>query len=145
MIEGKYLLFGDCYDDVIQVRNKCIVSGNVIDQVDSEAIHVIVYENKEPIACGRMLMEEDKAIFDHIYVIEGKRRNRVGDFTLRLLMEKANVMCCKSIELLCNNSNRKFFESVGFREVQEPSNIDMNNIKMSLNLESFFNNKGCCK
>ncbi|WP_455715656.1 GNAT family N-acetyltransferase [Anaerosporobacter sp.] len=145
MLEGKYLLFGDCFDDIIQVRNQCIDSRNVVDLMDSEAIHVIVYEDKEPIACGRMLIENDKAIFDHIYVIENKRRNKVGDFTLRLLIEKANVMCFGEIELRCDENNRKFFESLGFVEVKEPSNTYMDSIKMILDLDSLFNKKNCCK
>lgn len=152
MIEGKYLLFGDNFDDVIQVRNQCIPNGNIVDSMDSEAIHVIVYENKKPIACGRMLIEEDKSVFDHIYVIEDKRRNKVGDFTLRLLIDKANVMCFKYIELWCNNCNRKFFESIGFIEVKnsfstnaDSTNIHMDSIKMRLSLELFFSKKNCCK
>jgi predicted GNAT family N-acyltransferase len=145
MLEGKYLLFGDCYDDVIYVRKQCVSRKNVEDEMDNEAIHVIVYENKEPIACGRMLIQENKSIFDNIYVIEGKRRNKIGDFTLRLLIEKVNVMCIKEIVLWCQKENREFFKSVGFIEMKEISDNHINMIKMGLDVESFFNNKNCCK
>lgn len=145
MLEGRYLLFGDCYDDVIQVRKQCLARENVEDEMDNEAMHVIIYENKEPIACGRMLIQENKSIFDHIYVIEEKRRHKIGDFTLRLLIEKANIMCFKEVVLWSEKSTRKFFESVGFKEMKEPSNTRMDMIKMHLELESFFSSKNCCK
>lgn len=144
MLEGKYLLFGDCYDDVNKIRKQC-TSTSIADVMDNEALHVIVYEDKQPIACGRMLISEERYIFDHIYVINEKRNNKIGDFTVRLLIEKANLMCAKEIIVLCENDNKMFFESLGFLESKEPSNDNQEGIKMCLDLNNFFNGKKCCK
>lgn len=144
MLEGKYLLFGDCYDDVNKIRKQCI-STSIADVMDNEALHVIVYEDKQPIACGRMLICEDRYIFDHIYVINEKRNNKIGDFTVRLLIEKANLMCAKEIIVLCEDNNKMFFETLGFLESKEPSKDNLEGIKMCLDLDIFFNGKKCCK
>ena len=144
MLEGKYLLFGDCYDDLNKIRKQC-TSTSISDVMDNDALHVIVYEDKQPIACGRMLISEDIYIFDHIYVIKEKRNKKIGDFTMRLLIEKANLMCAKEIIVFCEENNKMFFESLGFLESKEPSNVNMEGIKMCLELDIFFNRKKCCK
>lgn len=146
MLEGRYLLFGDDYGDVIKVRNQCLdVDCNSNDSMDSEAIHVIVYENNHPIACGRMLIRGEDFLFDRIYVIESKRRNRVGDFVVRLLIEKANLMCAEDVLVSCKEDSRVFFESIGFRERRDLCDRNKDQVNMCLNLETFLNKKSCCK
>ena len=108
MLEGKYLLFCDSLDDVLAVRKSC-EGKSYRDDLDSESIHAIVYEHNKPIACGRMLIDNDIYAFDRIYVIEQKRNNKVGDFVLRLLIEKAYLMCAKEVYIKSNNSSKDFF------------------------------------
>lgn len=143
MLEGKYLLFGDCYDDIYKIRKQC-TSTSVLDAMDPEALHVIVYEDKQPISCGRMLIKENGYVFDNIYVIKEKRKNKIGDFTVRLLIEKANLLCAKEIKVSCEESNKLFFESLGFQEIKEPSNFNVTGIEMYLNISNFFNKQKCC-
>lgn len=144
MLEGKYLLFGDSYEDIYKIRKLCN-STSVTDVMDRDALHVIVYEDEQPIACGRMIIKEGKYIFDNIYVVKEKRRNRIGDFTVRLLIEKANLMCAKEIIVCCEDSNKLFFELIGFQECKEPSNLNFSGIVMYLDLITFFNKKKCCE
>lgn len=142
MLEGKYLLFGDSYEDVYTIRQLCN-STCVTDVMDREALHVIVYEDAQPISCGRMLIKENRYVFDNIYVIKEKRKKKIGDFTVRLLIEKANVMCAKEIIVCCEESSKLFFESIGFQESKEPSNFNEDEIGMYLNLNTFYKKK-CC-
>lgn len=144
MLEGKYLLFGDSYEDIYKIRKQCN-STSITDVMDCDALHVIVYEDAQPIACGRMIIKESKYIFDNIYVVKEKRKNKIGDFTVRLLIEKANLMCAKEIIVCCEERNKLFFESLGFQERREPSNLDMSGIIMYLNLINYFNKKKCCE
>lgn len=144
MLEGKYLLFGDSYEDIYKIRKQCN-STSITDVMDRDALHVIVYEDAQPIACGRMIIKENKYIFDNIYVVKEKRKNKIGDFAVRLLIEKANLMCAKEIIVCCEDSNKLFFESIGFQERKEPSNSNLNGITMYLDLNTFFNKKKCCE
>lgn len=144
MLEGKYLLFGDCYDDVYKIRKQC-TSTSITDVMDREALHVTVYDDAQPIACGRMLIKENRYIFDNIYVVKEKRKNNIGDFTVRLLIEKANLMCAEEIIVSCEDSNKLFFESIGFQEHNEPSKFDLDGVIMYLDLTTFFNKKRCCE
>lgn len=137
-------MFGDCYDDVYKIRKLC-TSTSVTDVMDRESLHVIVYEDMQPIACGRMLIKDNRYFFDHIYVVKEKRKNKIGDFTVRLLIDKANLMCAKEVIVSCEDSNKLFFEAIGFQEHNEPSNFNLDGIIMYLDLTTFYNKKECCK
>lgn len=144
MLEGKYILFGDCYDDVYEIRKQCTDS-NVLDEMDREALHVIVYEDKNPIACGRMLINEVGYVLDNIYVIKEKRKNKIGEFVVQLLIEKANLMCAKEILVFCEDDNKVFFESIGFEECRQRFNTNKAEIVMYLDLNTYFSKNKCCQ
>lgn len=139
MLEGKYLLFCDSLDDVIKVRQKCLIDP-ISDPLDNETIHVIVYEDKEPIACGRMLMNEDNFVFDNIYVIEEKRNAKIGDFVLRLLIERADLMCAEKVYLKSSPRSKEFFVRFGFEDVKEEGT----DYDLYLDIKKYLNRKSCC-
>lgn len=147
MIEGKYLLFSDDFTDIFAVRKQCEEykgSSFVKDDLDDEAVHVIAYEDGIPIGTGRLLMHSNSFEVDKICVIPQKRNQKIGDFIMRLLIEKANTFSARSIYcILTNPSCESFFELFGFeKEHEENKNDDRT---MVLNLEQYYTNKKCCR
>lgn len=147
MIEGKYLLFSDDFTDIFAVRKQCEEQDRkafVTDDLDEEAIHVIAYEDGIPIATGRLLMHSNSFEVSKVCVIPQKRNQKIGDFVMRLLIEKANTFSAKAIYCMITNVEcESFFESFGFKkEYEERKNLDRT---MVLNLEQYYKNKKCCK
>ncbi|WP_167957625.1 GNAT family N-acetyltransferase [Anaerosporobacter faecicola] len=162
MLEGKYLMIGDPLNDVINVR-KQVCGFDQQDSMDTEAIHVIVYENHIPVACGRLLIVHETFLLDGIYVIQEKRNEKIGDFVVRLLVEKAYLLNTETVNVICDSTNKGFFSKLGFIEiksiltdlayaVQEKEDIPFcmhiakeKAICMKLDVVSFKTNHKCCK
>lgn len=135
-------MYGDNLDDVKYLREKCdtdcsenntkkaMYLNNISEQ---DEIHVVVYENKLPIGCGSMTIIENTFWFTDINVIKEQRRKKVGDFILRLLIEKADLMNAKEIYIACTDNNKIFFQNFGFAPCVYPLKDIRNTIENKAN------------
>lgn len=153
MIQGKLLSFGDDLEEVYNIRRKVFVEelniSEIIEfnQTDKEAIHVLVYEEisnlykkeKLAIATGRIEYDGTLCKISHIAVIKEFRRRKYGDFTVRMLINKAFTSGIKEVILYSPLELIDFFKTIGFKingTISEKDKnllyimtIHMNNIK----------------
>lgn len=124
LIRGKILSYGDDLSEAIEIRRKVFVEELSIpeeiqfDDLDSEAMHVVVYEDndiKKACATGRIFFDGNICKIDQIAVLKEYRGKKYGDFTVRMLLNKAFSTDIKEVTLNAQPSSIEFFYKIGFR------------------------------
>ncbi len=104
--------------------------------------HALVYEGlakEEPVAAGRLVIDNDMATLDWIAVKEEHRRKHYGDMIARMLVEKVKSISCFDIHIDVPSNLERMFQNIGFLPVEEKlsanndTNIQKNRIKMKYN------------
>ncbi len=145
LIQGKILSYGDDLSDVYEIRRKVFVDEmNILEEEefdgqDDMAMHVIVYEeagSKKAVATGRIRFDGSVCEIDHIAVLKEYRNKKYGDFTVRMLLNKAFVAGIHDIKCIVFTNTIGFFEKIGFHRNND---IIMNNnhefYEMSINMK----------
>lgn len=120
LIEGKYLFFGDNLSDSFAVRGKVFQEEQGIpkeielDNLDNDAVHVVVYVDHSPVATGRMIFDGKNYYIGRVAVLKEERRKKYGDFVVRMLADKAFMMGAKEIYINSQESVVGFYEKIGF-------------------------------
>ena len=149
MIQGKLLSYGDDLSEVYNIRKKVFVDEMGVsediefDGMDNEAIHVLVYEEasntnnhesikeKIPVATGRIEYKGDHCKIGHVAVLKEFRDLEFGDFTVKMLINRAFTANVKIVTLTCKSEVEGFFYKVGFETESYNSNINEVHMKIS--------------
>lgn len=140
MIQGKLLSYGSDLSEVFFIRKKVFVeeigvSENVVfDDADNEAIHVLVYEEplkeksiiskENAIATGRIVLDGNRCIISNIAVLKEYRNKEYGDFTVKMLLNKAFTSGVNEVIADSFSGTVKFFEKIGFKIYDTEENIN---------------------
>ncbi len=128
LIQGKILSYGDDLSEAFTIRRKVFVEEQQIpeeiefDELDSEAMHVIVYEessSKKPVATGRIVYNGEQCHIGRFAVLKEYRGKLYGDFTVRMLLNKAFTAGINEVSLNAQISAEKFYEKIGFQRISE--------------------------
>lgn len=110
MIEAITTDCGKNIDDIKSVLEKC-----EFDISFSEpGYNVIVYENKVPIATGKIKCNE-RCEIEYVYVIKEFRHQGFGDLVIRMLIDKAFRLSYKEVE--CSTKISDVFDDRIFRKI----------------------------
>lgn len=154
-IQGKLLSYGDDLSETFTIRRKVFVEEQgipeeiVFDDLDTEAMHVLVFEeavNKKAVASGRIIYEGQHCQIDNIAVLEEFRNKKYGDFTVRMLLSKAFTAGINEVSVVSQNSTVDFFKKFGF-EYSNKDNGESENSKCKMviysnNIITLCNKKG---
>ncbi len=148
MIQGKLLSFGDDLTEVKNIRSRVFIdefnlSKEVeFDSLDLEAVHVLVYgdeisEDNKPkgVATGRITYDGEICEIGHIAVLKEYRNNEYGDFTVRMLINRAMLSGIPEIVIYSPSETIGFFEKLGFVLMEDFVIDQTKDIKMVLNLK----------
>lgn len=133
LIQGKILTYGDNLDEVFTVRRSVFIEEQnqpeelVFDDIDQEAMHVIVYEEtkgKKAVATGRIYYDGMLCEISKVAVLKEYRNKKYGDFTIRMLLNRAFISGINEVYLESPSRVKVFFEKIGFH--QEPNCIESN-------------------
>lgn len=119
-VEGKYLYYGEDMSDVFSIRDqvlqaeKSVIYDTNSENLEKESIHVVTRVDDKAVATGSIYMKDDYFIISLIAVIEEYRYKKLGDFTLRMLIDKSFIMGAKKIKILTPIKYQGFYEKVGF-------------------------------
>lgn len=139
LIQGKLLSHGNDLTDVFMIRRKVFIEELKIpeeieyDDQDEQSIHVVVYEEascKNAVATGRISFDGEICEIDHIAVLKEFRNKQYGDFTVRMLLNKAFTSGIHVVRSMVNKESVTFFEKIGFHIISDES--DNQNIKYHL-------------
>ena len=103
---------------------------------DGEYNHLVIYENGVALATGRMSQVQDfKVHMGRICVRKDRRGERLGDFAVKIMKEKAFQDGALEAELDAQEHAVGFYEKLGFvkeHPVDEPSGIPHWHMKADL-------------
>jgi predicted GNAT family N-acyltransferase len=126
LVQGKLLTYGDDLTEVFAIRRKVFVEEQHIpdniefDEYDSEAMHVIVYEeagSRTAVATGRISYNGQDCQLGRIAVLKEYRGRKYGDFTVRLLLNKAFTAGINEVTINCQKEVEEFYNKIGFHRV----------------------------
>ncbi|GMQ63858.1 GNAT family N-acetyltransferase [Vallitalea maricola] len=139
MINAIYINGDKNIEDAIFVRNKVFVDEQnidyniVFDGEDKEAVHVVAYEDKNPVGTGRMAIKDNLYLIGRIAVLKEKRGNYYGDLIVRMLIQKAFDIGADFIEVHSQLPAVNFYRKIGFEECGEVyQEADIDHINMRL-------------
>lgn len=142
VIQGKLLSYGDDLSEAYMIREKVFVEECGIpkhqefDSLDGMAMHVIIYEagkDRIPVATGRIIFDGSNCEMGHVAVLKEYRNRKYGDFTVRMLMNKAFTAGISDVECRSEAKTKDFFEKIGFVVVCEESEGKSRFYRMRIN------------
>ncbi len=142
VIQGKLLSYGDDLSEAYSIRRKVFIEEDSIpehrefDGMDDMSMHVIVYEterNRIPVATGRINFDGSNCEIGHIAVLREYRNRKYGDFTVRMLMNKAFTAGISNIECRAEERAKVFFEKIGFSVVYDEFEDGQKYYRMKIN------------
>ena len=104
MVQGKWFAPGSDLSELIPVRSAVFGGGR--DDLDTSSWNVLVYDDSIPAATGRIWWENGAFWLGDIAVLEDRRRRRLGDLVLRLLLFKAQSHAAREVRLRCPRDRR---------------------------------------
>jgi ribosomal protein S18 acetylase RimI-like enzyme len=128
LIQGKLLSYGSDLSDVYMIRRKVFLDemnlpeGVEFDSLDDMAMHVIVHEeagSTKAVATGRITYDGGDCEIGHIAVLKEYRNKKYGDFTVRMLLNKAFTAGVNDVSCIVFANTIAFFEKIGFHKVDE--------------------------
>ena len=114
MVQGKWFSPDSDLSAVLPVRKA--VFGRGADDLDPLSWNVLVYEDSVPAATGRIWWQDGAYRIGDVGVLESRRRRRLGDLVLRLLLFKAQDHAAREVRLACPPDVTGFFARLGLKE-----------------------------
>ncbi len=149
MIQGKILSYGDDLAEVFRIRREVLVEEFGVseeiefDGLDEHAMHVIVYEEdnrknlsgelskeKKAVATGRIVYDGISCEIGHIAVLKEFRGKKYGDFTVRMLLNKAFTGGINEVVVNIDPILEKFYQKIGFKRVSSSNKEEFSQFKM---------------
>ena len=82
----KFVFYKELIEDAKMIRQKVFVEEqgfeNEFDDIDQRSLHLVVYQDNEPIGCARMYPERENMILGRIAVLKEYRGQGIGTKSL---------------------------------------------------------------
>ncbi len=112
----------DSLDDAYMVREAVFIKEQGVhvdlerDEHDLKAVHIVVYDGKEPVACGRVIFPDNNtATLGRIAVLKEHRGSGYGDLVVRMLIRHAFDSGYEKQYVHSQLPARGFYEKLGFK------------------------------
>lgn len=119
----EHKFFNELSPDSIMIREKVFVKEQgfkkEFDDIDKNAIHLVIYENSSPIANGRLYKENNNYIIGRIAVLKEYRGKHIGQKIVKLLEQKAKELGGTKISLSAQCHAQSFYENLGYTAIGE--------------------------
>ena len=89
---------------------------NEFDERDHHCLHLVCYNQDQPIACARMFEENGRMILGRIAVLKDYRHLHVGSQLMRTLEKKAKEEGYTQTQLSAQVRAKQFYQSNGYYE-----------------------------
>lgn len=112
------------FDDAFYIRKTVFMDEqgffDEFDDIDSVALHAVVYDGDKPIGCGRVFLENGKAHLGRIAVLLEYRKMGIGRILMQALEQAAREnLEFSHFELSAQKRAIGFYKSVGYEEIGE--------------------------
>lgn len=114
----KFQFYNELVEDAKMIREKVFVEEqgfeNEFDDIDLSCLHLVVYNDNQPIGCARMFDEKGVMILGRIAVLKEARHLHIGSQILQLLEAKAKELGYHEVLLSAQSRVRQFYEKNGY-------------------------------
>ncbi len=120
VIRGVYLTSKDDSTSVIAIRRAVFVdeqgfsSGSEPDAYDAMAMYALVYDDDTPVGTGRLIVKGDRLTIGRVCVLKDWRGKGIGDFIMRMLLNRAQELNAGSVVLSAQVERVGFYTRYGF-------------------------------
>lgn len=90
-----------------------------LDEFDSIAHHIVIYEDQKPIAAGRLLETENYYSIGRVSVLKEYRGQDYGKLIMENILNKASALGANEVQLHAQLHAKKFYEQLGFTSFGE--------------------------
>lgn len=87
---------------------------NEFDEIDNSCLHLVVYQDYQPIGCARMFDEGGAMILGRIAVLKAARHLHVGSFILQTLENQAKDLGYHEVVLSAQGKASEFYKKNGY-------------------------------
>ncbi len=118
----KWIKGSEEFNDACEVRINVFVLEQSIDEnlefdeYDSIALHLVIYNNRTPVATGRIFEHSGKFTIGRICVVKEYRNMHLGSLLMEKLIEKAITMGAKELHLSSQVYATSFYRKFCFEE-----------------------------
>jgi len=113
--------FGDKgLEDAYAIRREVFVNEQNVseadeyDGTDGACVHLVAYENNEPIATGRIMITGEDYVIGRVAVLQAYRGQQLGAGIMQALIEASCAMGGERQILHAQTHARGFYEKLGF-------------------------------
>jgi predicted GNAT family N-acyltransferase len=114
-------MYGDNLKEAFEIRNEVFVceqgmnEKDVFDDYDKVSVHAVVYnEENKPVASGRIAFDGTQYRIGKIAVRKKARGQKLGDFLVRMLIDKGYIAGADAIYVRAQLHAIGFYEKIGF-------------------------------
>lgn len=133
MIESKWE-FGENITVVKNLRDS--VQDTAPDSLDKKSLHLILYNDELPVACGSLYFNAGCYNLAHLCVQPAYQHQYIGDMLIKLLLLKGFHMMADKICCIATPENAAFFKKYGFSAKETNDQIIMEVTPASLIIQS---------
>lgn len=137
MVQGKWFFYTDELDDVKTVLSGVYGDNFEMGDDDYYGFNIVVYDNGEPVCCGRLNQKNDKFLISRLCTLPNKRRMGFADLALRMLIRKAFDMGATSVTYIVGDKESEYLMRIGFKPIERTENGWI--------MTKFEDVGGCCK
>jgi len=132
-MEIKWLKGTEDLSDPYYVRREVFVKEQNIDKdlewdgMDAEADHIVIYIDGQPVATGRIIIDNGQYMLGRIAVLKEYRGRNLGRVLVENMMAKAFENGADEIHIHAQTRVRGFYEKLGFEaygELYEEAGIE---------------------
>jgi len=112
-------------EDALSIRRKVFIEEQSvpeeieIDDIDSFAEHIIIYEDNKPIATGRVFKKDDNFFLGRIAVLKEYRRKHFGKMAVKMLVNRGFNKGAEKIIIHAQTTAEEFYKKLGFESFGE--------------------------
>lgn len=115
----RWLVPGDDLTDAFNIRRTVFIEeqgfsvSEEMDGRDASSFHLLLYDKDIPVACGRIIVDEDFYI-GRVAVIKAIRGTGLGALLMKKLIKRCEGLGAGEIHLGAQRDKRGFYEKMGF-------------------------------
>jgi len=118
-----YKIYNKLNDDVIKIRTSVFIDEqgfkNEFDEIDKTCFHIVLYDNKKPVATCRYFNDGNIFHIGRVAIIKEYRGKHLGIEIMQTAEKEITSMNAKQIEVSAQVRVKEFYKKLGYNEVGE--------------------------
>ncbi len=113
------------FKDALQVRREVFIEEQQvpeeeeIDQYEDECTHIVVYDQNQPVAAGRLRNYDGIGKMERICVLASHRKHGLGKIVMDHLEELAKEKGFQELKLNSQTHAEGFYERLGYKTISD--------------------------